>query len=360
MPKIPEHDNFIVDLRQQKPAMRSKRNQSEAEQFLGGVNIQNESSGRQPGWLNFVKYNNGFLLIIVIGVALFSSLAMASEEVRDNTIGAKQVYAEGVDNALLLAADLGNFNMDFTITGIIEDSESFTITYSYVDLGLINDVWQYLEKQSGRRINKPFRKDLGLYLAQELSEEASARLKELKAEQKKAQEAGETKVIQITEYSGLIGKVLNASTKIFPEYQPVKKIEIASPLINERARDRAQLGRADNLTNVYQDWVNDHPEEIANLDQDLINGNADANSSTTAEVIDSGAAADRGAEVSEEPIVPSAIGETPPAEAEEVIFDAPVEGSAPEAVAEPVSAPAEAPEQTAEPAIEMAPPATVE
>src|SRR3989344_5348309 len=285
MSKIPKTDNFIVDLRE-----KTKR-------VSGDDNFATDLPKADKGLGNAFKYGNGFLLIIFIGVVLFFSLAMASEEIRRNTIGAKQVYAEGIDNTALLAADLDSFNMDFTIIGIVEDEDSYTITYSYVDLDAVSGVWQYVEREGGRRINKPFRRDLGLYLAGELSEEASARLRELRTELQKARETGETKIVEVTEYSGLLGKVLDISTNVFSGYEPVKKVVIETQLINERARTRAQQGAIDNLADVNQEWVETHPQEVVNLN----NGTStDESESETAAAEDTGSSEVAGETVSDE------------------------------------------------------------
>ena len=261
--KIPETDDFVVDLRKKepsKPSFSAKSADSEDKQ----LNKRSNSN-----YWSFIKYNNAFLVVLVIGVMLFSSLAFASEEVRENTIGAKQVYAEGVDNTLLLETDLAVFNMDFTITGIIEDDESYLITYSYIDLVLEAGAWQMQEKQGGRKISKPFRRDLGLYLADQLSQEAKARLKELKKIKQQELTKGETKIMQITKYSGLIGKVLDISANTFPNYEPIKKIKLKTPTVAENISRRASSA-SDNMTDVYNEWVDEHPEQVADLNADVI------------------------------------------------------------------------------------------
>ena len=184
---------------------------------------------------------------------------------RDATIGGQITRAEGVDNTLLLEQDFDKFNMDFKITGILEDEESYVINYSYINFDVKDGAWQFIEKQGARKINKPFRQDLGVYLAGQLRQEASARVKELKKIQKQEREKGETKVVQVTEYSGLIGKVLDLSTAVFPGYEPVKKVELPTPVISEQMAQRTQTNAADNLTNVYQTWVDSNPNAVADL-----------------------------------------------------------------------------------------------
>jgi len=257
MLKIPEHDNFIVDLRDHTQPQDSKK--------ILNTKYQIPATGL---W-HFVQYNNLFLVILVVCILAFGSLTFASEDVRDATIGGKQVLAEGVDNTLLLGQDFDNFSMDFTISGIIEDEESYLINYSYVDLDLVDGIWQIVEKEGGRNISKPFRQDLGIYLAGQLSQEAKARIKELKKLQKAERERGETKIVQVTRYSGLIGKVLDLSGAVFPGYEPVKKIELPTPTVNTAfARRTRASGAADNLTHIYNDWVVKNPGAVAELNND--------------------------------------------------------------------------------------------
>lgn len=293
MPKFEETDNFIVDLREHSVDENISSNQESAKPVA-------KVSGN---FWYFVRYNNAFLIMMFIAILAFGSFVFASDDVRGATIGNKQVYDEGVDNTLLLNTDLDSFNMDFKIIGIFEDEEKYLVSYSFVDLDIVDNnflpndsnsdesssaVWQYVEKTATRRINKPFRKDLGVYLAQQLSQDAKARIKELKQKQKEAQSAGETKVVQVTQYSGLIGKVLDLSTTIFPGYEPIKKIELPTPDVNQEAQDRAYQPQPDNLTNVYNEWVNDNPDKIVNLNQnnagniDILSDSSDVASSSPA------------------------------------------------------------------------------
>jgi hypothetical protein len=261
MPTFKETDDFVVNLKQ--PQASEKLNKPVAHS--------------QNSWLDFIQYNNAFLVVLVVCVLAFGSLTFASEEVRDATIGGKTVYAEGTDNTLLLAQDFDKFNMGFKITGILEDDEQYIVSYSYIDFDLISSAstdnnaitsgaaWQFAERQGARTISKPFRQDLGLYLAEQLRQEANARIKELKNLQKEEREKGETKIVQITEYSGLIGKVLDLSSAVFSGYEPVKKVELPTPEVNEQMAQRAGSFGADNLVNVYNEWIDSNPNLAQNL-----------------------------------------------------------------------------------------------
>ncbi|MCG2692086.1 hypothetical protein L6272_04655 [Microgenomates group bacterium] len=65
--------------------------------------------------------------------------------------------------------------------------------------------------------------DLGIYATEEIGEVADNELAYLKEVQAAERAKGETKVVQTTDYSGLIGLVLNTKTKELPGYEPVIK-----------------------------------------------------------------------------------------------------------------------------------------
>lgn len=233
--------------------------------------------------INFLKYNN-LTVLILAAIFLFSAGAFAQTEQGQEFIGREETRIEGIDNALLLAADLDNMDMDFKIEKIAQDDEMYFITYTFIDLDKLNGAWQYQLNEKMRKISKKLKKDLGVYLIEELGEEYEARIKELKEEKRRAEETGEEKRVEITEYSGLIGKSLDLAAKVFPGYEPVKEREIASPeLISRTNRTNPpnppseggqsppnppyEGGRADNLMDVYNEYVNAHSEEMAELNQ---------------------------------------------------------------------------------------------
>ena len=219
--------------------------------------------------IHFVKYNNAVVLIIAV-VLIFGTSALASDT-GQAAIGQKQTTIEGADNTLLLAADLDNFDMDFKIEKIEEDEEIYYVTYTYLDLALQDNAWQYQLKENTRRISKKTDKDLGIYLAEELKEEYDARVKELRQAQTEAQAGGEEKRVAVTEFSGLIGASLDLAAKVFPGYEPIKKEELESPVMEESLRqlqngeaDIATSG-ADNLTQVYQNYIEENDPDTDNV-----------------------------------------------------------------------------------------------
>ena len=219
--------------------------------------------------VNFIKYNNATVLILAF-VFLLGSGVFAQTEAGREIIGQKEIKVEGVDNILLLAADLDNINMDFNIEKIEADEKYYFITYTYLDLIKTGGAWQYLINEKLRKVPKSLKQDLGIYLAEELAEEYYARIKDLKTAQQSAQEQGEETRIQVEEYNGIIGKALDLTAKIFSDYEPVKTIEIPSPSVSQLTnlaskQDSAVADAGDGLGDIARQVA----EEIEAKDSDV-------------------------------------------------------------------------------------------
>jgi hypothetical protein len=127
-----------------------------------------------------------------------------------------------------------------------------------------------------RKVSIDLKEDLGSYLAEELSEEYQARIKDLTAEQAKAREDGESKRVEVSQYSGLIGATLDLAGNIFPGYEPVTVQEMPSPILPPnlaylKASTGTTASTADNLTSVYEDYINDNDPDADNVFGDLDN-----------------------------------------------------------------------------------------
>ena len=213
--------------------------------------------------INFIKYNNAALLILLAIFALGSGV-WAQTEAGQEFIGEKQEEIKGIDNTLLLSVDLDNFDMDFKIERITEDDKYYFVAYTYLDLVKTDDAWEYLLNEKIRKVSLKIKKDLGAYLAEELKEEYDARVKTLKQEQKIALEKGKETRTEVVDYSGLIGKTLKLSEKIFFGYESVKTREIPSPTIPatvlakrkiKKNISNASEEKPDDLTKVYFDYI---------------------------------------------------------------------------------------------------------
>ena len=177
----------------------------------------------------FIKYNTLAAVIIAIAFVAVAS-AMADEETRNKVIGEEIVEKSGVDNTALLAADLDNFDMEMKITGAMEDPPeiedgNYYIDYQYKTLAIKDNVWQEVLVKKQMVVSKKSLagRDLGLYVKEELGEIIDYQLAYLKKVQDSEAEKGRTVVLETTEYTGLIGMVLDTKTKELPGYEPVVK-----------------------------------------------------------------------------------------------------------------------------------------
>src|SRR3989344_2837298 len=174
------------------------------------------------GLLNFIKYNNTFTIIFVLVFFSFGISFAASSDLRDSVYSSEET-AVSVDNSLIVSADLDNFSFNLRINSIIEDEKNYYATYSYQTLTIENSVWQSKEIEKTLTVNKEALegKDFGLYLAKELGENINYELSYLKRVQKLEREKGESQKIVATEYSGLIGKLLDPKEEVIEGYNPV-------------------------------------------------------------------------------------------------------------------------------------------
>lgn len=224
-------------------------------------------------FIHFIKYNNATIIISII-VFVVGASVFASETGRE-IIGGKNISIHGVDNTLLLEANLENMDMEFKVEKIEGDENMYYVAYTYLDLDNIDNAWQYNLKEKIRKISKNIKKDLGIYLAEELNEEYQSRIKELKEYQKKARENGEEKRVEVTKYSGLVEKILDLTSKVFIGYEPVKRVELDSPLSKISLSEEKYFGNLDNpegislelddLKDVYDNYIMENDFDKDNI-----------------------------------------------------------------------------------------------
>jgi hypothetical protein len=212
--------------------------------------------------INFLKYNNATIIILAIVLIVGGGALAAGPE----NIGQKQTSIEGIDNTLLLSVDLATFNMDFKIETIEQDEKYYYVTYSYLDIVIIDNAWQYQLNQNTQKVSKRIKQDIGEYMAKFLVKHHEARIRELTEEQKLAQAQGQTTRVEVTEYSGLVGLTLDLASTVFPGYDPVVKRELPAPEnfnLPETTNNQTTNDGTDNLTQIYNDYVAAHPEIFA-------------------------------------------------------------------------------------------------
>jgi len=223
--------------------------------------------------IHFIKYNN-LTVLIVLAVFITAGGVFAATDTGQQFIGQQQTSVEGTDNTVLLATDLDNFDMDYTIERIEEDADYYYVVYTYLDLVEKDNAWQLQMQEKTRQVSKKLKEDLGKYLAEELTEEYQARVKDLKAAQAKAGETGEETRTEVTEYGGLIGRTLTLAGRVFPGYDPVKTRTVPSPeplalsvlpADNTAASSSETAGKPDNLTDIYLDYINKNDPDRDNV-----------------------------------------------------------------------------------------------
>lgn len=207
---------------------------------------------------HFIKYNNATVIILAVILILGGGALAAGPE----AIGEKQTSVQGLDNTALLAADFDAFNMDFKIENIEQDEKYYYAVYSYLDLVVLDNAWQYQLNSKTQKISKKIKPDIGEYLVKFLTKHYEARIRELKQEKNQAESAGGQKRIEVTEYSGLIGRTLDLTAKVFPGYESAVRRELPAPefIIPPAPFIKEANSGIDNLNKIYNDYVDAHPE----------------------------------------------------------------------------------------------------
>jgi len=213
-------------------------------------------------FIHFIKYNNAMTLILVL-VFVVGSGVFAQTETGQEVIGQKKTGVLGIDNTLLIEADLDAFDMNFRIEKIEEDEKYYYVTYTFLDLVEDRQAWQYFLEERVRKISKKSRVDLSEYLAEEFVEMYESRIGYLQEERSRAEILGEEKRMETSEYSGLIGKTLDVVASVFSNYRPVKVKELPSPTVSPAmlpvgkiaSSSDESLAVADSMTNVYESYM---------------------------------------------------------------------------------------------------------
>ena len=281
---------------------------------------------------HFIKYNNATVIILAIILILGGGALAAGPE----AIGQKQTSVQGIDNTLLLAADLDNFNMDFKIEKIEQDEQYYYVIYSYLDLVVLTNAWQYQLNSKMQKISRKLKQDLGEYLVGFLVKHQEARTRQLKQEKHLAELSGAQTRTEVTEYSGLIGKTLNLASKAFPDYEPVKTRQLPAPENFNLPTSSTSLSeggqtQADNLTQDYNNFLATHLEIFETL-------TAPAQADAASSALDTATSADATVPEIDTSETDTAVSETDTAvsETDAAVLETPV-GSEISAITEPES-----------------------
>jgi hypothetical protein len=171
---------------------------------------------------NFIKYNNAFT-IIVMAVFLGGGMSFAaSPDLRDSVYSSSERLTS-IDNSAILSENLSSFNFDLKINSITDDKDNYYVAYSYQTLAVQDGAWSNVNLSKTLKVAKDALdgKDLGLFVAGELSENVNYELSYLKRVQELEKAKGESNKVITTEYAGLIGKMIDPKEEVINGYNPV-------------------------------------------------------------------------------------------------------------------------------------------
>ena len=97
--------------------------------------------------ITFIKYNTFTAIIIAVAFVAVASAVASNEDIKKNVIGEEIVETQGVDNTLLLATDLEEFDLEMKITDVFQDDENYYVDYQFNTLGIQDNVWQEIFNQ---------------------------------------------------------------------------------------------------------------------------------------------------------------------------------------------------------------------
>ncbi len=171
-------------------------------------------------FLRFLKYNNAVPIAISI-VLLGAGATFAATEPEAVYSSEEQVIS--IDNTYLAQKDLAGYTPKIQITAVTEDEEAYFASYTFYTIDLQDSVWQDISRDERMEVSKADLgqyRDLGVYLTEKMKDIIARDLQRLKDTQKDVR-AHVTQKVVATEYGGLIGKFLDATTVELPGYVPV-------------------------------------------------------------------------------------------------------------------------------------------
>lgn len=176
------------------------------------------------GKLNFLLHNNIVPIALMILLLGGGSAMAANEDVRGAVISSEKRLAS-VDNQYITGVNLKNYKPSIQVVDIYEQADAYEVLYEIDTIEVVDGVWQPVTKVETLIV--PFSAvgdgDLGLYLAEEFSELAAYQLQFLREVQVVEKNLGQRRKVVVTEYRGLIGRMLDPKAEEFVGYDPVVK-----------------------------------------------------------------------------------------------------------------------------------------
>lgn len=169
-------------------------------------------------FLDFVKYNNAFPIILSVVILGTGAVFAASPELRQTVFpSAGKTSAptapKKTDASKLLSEDISDFDLRLRIDTVTEDTGNYHVAYSYTTFEVVDGAWKEVRKNAKMDIPKALlgKRDLKSYLVEQIGQVIDrevAYLSEAKAAVKTKPSVEKSK-----EYASLSGTEIDAEAR---------------------------------------------------------------------------------------------------------------------------------------------------
>ncbi len=213
---------------------------------------------------NFIFYNNGFVVILLLVVLSSGSVMAANPNVRDGVVSSEDKLIK-VDNSYIRDVNLENHDFDIKITKVEKDEENYYLSYEFKTIELVDGSWKKIVKRDILTINieQLGNRDLGLYAAEQLKQLVDQTKNFLTEVQISENTKGATNKTVARNYKGLVGRFLESDEITFAGYDPV----VEPPVIIETDPE-------ENLPQALEEIPVEDVIEEPDIDDDNDNDNA--------------------------------------------------------------------------------------
>lgn len=169
----------------------------------------------------FIKYNNTIPIIMGALFLSFGGALAASPDVRD-AVYEETSTVQSIDNTYIANKELASYTPTVRITGVTEDTENYYVSYTFATIDVVDYVWRDISEERAIAVAKAALagRDLGLYVTEQLKQVIDREIAYLKEVQEIERRQVSQKTVA-TQYSGLVGALIDDRTEVFPEYTPV-------------------------------------------------------------------------------------------------------------------------------------------
>lgn len=218
---------------------------------------------------NFILYNNTIPLVLGV-LFLGSTLTFAANEEARDAVLSSEAAVTAVDNSYIRNVNLDVFDVEISVDRIEEDMEYYYVYYLISTISLVDGVWQPVTQERTLQVlkNELGDEDLGLYVTKQLSDLYNYEKRLLADTQEAENSIGPTNKTITTEYSGLLGRMLDPENEVFPGYDPVVTPPPAIPGPTPRVFEE-RLDSGDNVVieNIGGGGASQQPEPSVELEE---------------------------------------------------------------------------------------------